>query len=252
MNISNKFNLKWGDFSENARSTLKEEQIIKDFTDITLVCEDGTQIEAHKLVLARGSTLFWKILRLKNGPSSIFYMKGIKGNQLDSVVSFLYNGEVEIEQDDLNDFLTMAEDFQLKGLIGLKESDFDKQTKVRPETYIDMKLSTKTKQPQNEMEIPAQIKSEPFIEDPVSLVNVERIKVAYLDKKASEMIDKSSTNWSCKICGKEAISQDAKSNLKRHTQVHMEGISYPCNLCGKKYRSKQKLRHHEVKFHSAL
>ena len=119
MNISNKFCFKWDDFTENMLSTLKEEKTLLDFTDVTLVCEDGTQIEAHKLILARGSTLLRNILRLKNGPSCIFYMRGIKGKQLEEVANFLYNGEVNIDEDDIDDFL-QAEELQLKGLVGLK------------------------------------------------------------------------------------------------------------------------------------
>ena len=45
-------NLKWRDFKENTTSafrTLREEQ---EFADVTLVCEDGQHVEAHKAILA--------------------------------------------------------------------------------------------------------------------------------------------------------------------------------------------------------
>ena len=45
-------------------------------------------------------------------------MRGIKGIQLASVVDFMYQGEVNIAQEDLDDFLTVADELQLKGLTG--------------------------------------------------------------------------------------------------------------------------------------
>ena len=37
------------DFEDNAFGELREG---KDFTDVTLACEDGQQVEAHKVILA--------------------------------------------------------------------------------------------------------------------------------------------------------------------------------------------------------
>ena len=251
MNNSDKFCFKWDDFSENMRLTLTEVRNRSDFTDVTLVCEDGTQIEAHKLVLAGGSNLFRNILRLKKGPSFILYMKGMKGNQLESVIHFLYNGEVDIDQDDLNDFLTNSEELQLKGLVGLQESEFGKETRIL-DNCVDKKINTKTKENKHEIKIPTITKSESYEEVSETTVNLKKIKVAGIediDIKAREMIDTTGKNWKCTICGKEAMSQDAKGQLKRHTQVHMEGISYPCNLCGREYKYKNKLKFHQIKIH---
>ena len=50
--------LKWKDFHENTKfglGSLKENQ---DFTDVTLVSEDGLQVEAHKVILAASSPFF--------------------------------------------------------------------------------------------------------------------------------------------------------------------------------------------------
>ena len=254
MNNSDKLCFKWDEFSENMRSTLKEERHISDLTDVTLVCEDETQIEAHKLILARGSTLFSNLLRLKKGPSCIFYMKGIKGKQLEAVVDFLYNGEVNIYEDDIDNFLTNAEEFQLKGLIGLKESEFGKQKTLR-ENDIKIKIPTKSQEHPNEINTSTIIKPEPFEDEPVLFAPVKQVKVAGIEdmnKHTNEMIDKTGIKWKCKVCGKEASGSG--SNLKRHTQIHMEGNlpTYLCNICGKEYRSKEKLRCHEFKLHSFI
>ena len=43
------------DFEDNAFGKLREG---KDFTDVTLACEDGQQVEAHKVVLTSSSPFF--------------------------------------------------------------------------------------------------------------------------------------------------------------------------------------------------
>ena len=44
--------LQWNDFQENITTAFGELKSDKDFTDVTLVSEDGQQIEAHKLALS--------------------------------------------------------------------------------------------------------------------------------------------------------------------------------------------------------
>ena len=60
--MSERLCLHWNHFQENLRrafGTLKEN---KDLTDVTLACEDGQQVEAHKVILAASSPFFQKLL----------------------------------------------------------------------------------------------------------------------------------------------------------------------------------------------
>ena len=50
--MSEKLCLKWNDFQENVNSAFGDLRGSGDFSDVTLACEDGQQIEAHKVVLA--------------------------------------------------------------------------------------------------------------------------------------------------------------------------------------------------------
>ena len=50
--MSEKLCLQWNDFKENAIGSLGSLKDDKDFLDVTLACEDGKQVEAHKLILA--------------------------------------------------------------------------------------------------------------------------------------------------------------------------------------------------------
>ena len=55
--------IKWKDFPENISSSLGSLRENQDFTDVTLACEDGLQVEAHKVILAASSPFFSDLLR---------------------------------------------------------------------------------------------------------------------------------------------------------------------------------------------
>ena len=263
MNITNKFCLKWDEFSENITSTLNNESELEDFTDITLVCEDGAQIEAHRLVLSGGSNFFSAMLRLKKGSSSIMYMRGLKSKDLTAIVDFLYHGEVNIDQDDLNEFLEIAEEFQLKGLVGAKENvgkqppmaDIQTMTKY-PDKIKPKKQQNITENHESYITNTSLIKPE-FDQNacvsvkPADLVNVNDTE--NWEQKMKDMLDTTGEHWKCTACGKEApATKDGRKNLKRHTQTHMEGLSYTCMLCGKGYRYKHTLKTHMDLSHNHL
>ena len=61
--MSEKLCLQWNDFKENVVNTFGSLKEDKDFTDVTLACEDGKQVEAHKVILAASSPFFQDILK---------------------------------------------------------------------------------------------------------------------------------------------------------------------------------------------
>ena len=52
MSASEKLRLQWNDFKDNVTSSFGDLREDKDLTDVTLACEDGKQVEAHKIILA--------------------------------------------------------------------------------------------------------------------------------------------------------------------------------------------------------
>ena len=100
--------LQWNDFKENVTTSLKELREDKDFTDVTLVCEDGKQVEAHKAILVASSPFFMDILKKNKHPHPLIYMRGLTSNILLSIIDFLYLGEANVLQDNLKSFLALA------------------------------------------------------------------------------------------------------------------------------------------------
>jgi len=112
---SEKFCLRWNDFESNISSAFKELRDDKDFFDVTLACEDE-QIQAHKVILSACSPFFRNILRRNTHQHPLLYLKGIKYSDIQSVLNFMYHGEVNVAQEELNSFLAVAEDLRVKGL----------------------------------------------------------------------------------------------------------------------------------------
>jgi len=115
MASSEKFCLKWNDFESNVSFAFRELRDDRDFFDVTLACEEE-QISAHKVILSACSPFFKNLLRKNPHQHPLLYLKGISFKEIQSVLNFMYHGEANIAQDDLNNFLAVAEDLKVKGL----------------------------------------------------------------------------------------------------------------------------------------
>ena len=108
--------LQWSDFRENVDSAFGRLRYDKVFADVILACEDGQQMDAHKVILAASSPIFEEILQKNKHPHPMIYMRGIQSKHFASILDFLYLGETKVFQVDLDSFLDIAEEIQLKGL----------------------------------------------------------------------------------------------------------------------------------------
>ena len=80
------------------------------FADFTFACEDGQQVEVHKVILAASSPFFRTLLGRNKHPHPMIYMRGVKSSNLLAILDFLYRGEANVSQDDLEPFLALAEE----------------------------------------------------------------------------------------------------------------------------------------------
>ena len=127
--MSEKLCLKWNDFQENkAFGSLREDH---EFADVTLACEDGQQVDAHKVILSATSPFFQNLLQLNKHAHPVIFMRKVSSENLVAVLDFLYFGEANLPEENLESFLTLAEELKLKGLSGQTldniADDLDKQ-----------------------------------------------------------------------------------------------------------------------------
>ena len=122
--MSEKLCLQWNDFKENINFAFGRLKDDKEFVDVTLACEDGQQVEAHKVVFIASSPFFLNILKRNKHTHPLIYMRDVKSENLTAMVDFFYHGEANVFQENLDSIL--AEELQLKGLRGTKQNKLAK------------------------------------------------------------------------------------------------------------------------------
>ena len=113
---SEKFCLKWNDFQLNASSTFYKLRKDKDFLDVTLVSEDGEHISAHKVVLSASSDFFRDTLKKADHTNPMIFLSGVHSKVLTAVLDYVYNGEVNLFQEEIDGFLESAQKLKIDGL----------------------------------------------------------------------------------------------------------------------------------------
>ena len=123
--MSEKFCLKWNEFDTNVSKSfglLRNEDYLH---DVTLVCDDNSQVSAHKLVLSACSEFFKSIFKNNKHPNPLICLEGISSQELQDILDFMYNGETNIFQEGLDTFLSIAQRFKIMGLLQNDESKYD-------------------------------------------------------------------------------------------------------------------------------
>ena len=132
MGLRHVFHLKQNNFETNIREVFRDLRGDDDFFDVTLACNDYGQIQAHKIMLSAFSPFFQAILKRNRHEHPLLFLKGVKHAQLMQVLDFVYCGEVEVAAEELNTFLAVAEDLNVKGL---SQKDVGSNTPNEIETF---------------------------------------------------------------------------------------------------------------------
>ena len=223
--MSEKFSLKWNDFQSvvsQSFSVLRQEA---DFYDVTLVSDDHTQISAHKLVLSASSDFFKSILKKNPHSHPLLYLSGVDSTSLGFVLDYIYQGEVQIYQNELDNFMEVAQKLKIEGLLSTEEPE----TKHDPH-FEDQKVESFPTGSTKKMEV---VKTNP-------VGTGHGGKVACLtdmdefDEKIQQLMEKRDGRYHCKACD---YSTPRISHMKEHVEKHIDGLSYPCQFCDKTFRS---------------
>ena len=260
--MSEKLCLQWNDFKGNAISSFESLREDRDFTDVTLACEDGKQVEAHKVILASSSPFFQNLLKMNKHPHPLIYMRGVKSDDLLAIVDFLYCGVAKVFQENLDSFLSIAEELQLKGLVGKVDGDEVTQiipVKTSPKTgnqiFKGENSSKSSGLFQNEINDKIPDNEHHEVGKTVALTSSFSDDVQELDEKCNSMMEKTFKRqangyplYRCGVCGKEGINTQMKNHIEAN---HLEGVSMPCNFCEKTFRSRNALAKHSHKYHKS-
>ena len=261
--------LQWNDFQHTLETYFRALRDDKEFTDVTLACKDGQQLKAHKVVLASSSPFFKGLLQGNKHPHPLIYMRGVKSDVLVAMMDFLYHGEANIYQENLNSFLVIAEELQLKGLHGngTDETPETNPSNNRPRNHDNQTTSIL---PKEKVNLPY-ANSPPFpnlrkpktefnlVKNPDTAIALdlnsdftdshelsEKVKSMMLFSENTAPGGKTGKARICTMCGKEGRCQATIDHIEAN---HITGIALPCNICGKVCPSRYSLRMHKIRMH---
>ena len=251
--MAEKLCLQWNNYKENIRTSLGSLREAPDFTDVTLACEDGKQIEAHKIILACLSPFFGELLRKNRSSHPLIYLRGFKSEDMTAIVDFLYRGEANVLQDNLDSFLAIAQELQLEGLTG-ESTNFDKiedKAERRPLETRKMGASPKEVSKQS---LPSAASTQRLHNGTVAKESHFSVDVSDIDDQSNSLMLKTSDRahgkavYECKVCEKREI----KGNLRKHIEAnHLEAVLVPCPKCEKIFRSKNSQAVHMSRHHKS-
>ena len=233
-NMPEKFFLKWNDFHSNVSKSFSLSRNEDYLHDVTLVSDDHHQMSAHKLVLSSSSEYFKNIFKnMKNSSQPVLCLQGTNSGDLSNILEYVYNGEVQIFQDKLDHFLSIAHSLKLNGLINAEgpkqqEAEFEMENSANEETSKN-------------------ILSQPLIKTVITsqernYLSINDGDIEEIDLKIKQCIENCPDGkFKCTVCGKIAAQ---KPNLKRHIEIHIEGLSIPCKNCHLSFRSRSSLYQH--------
>ena len=116
-------NIKWDDYQPTISNAFRIFRNDEYLHDVTLVSDDNQQFTAHELVLSASSEYFKNIFQQNSKHLHlVICVDGLSSHVLSKLLDFIYNGEVEILQANVEDFMDKAQRFKLNG-VSLDDSD---------------------------------------------------------------------------------------------------------------------------------
>ena len=180
----------------------------------------------------------------------VIYLKGIKYEEMKSIIDFIYLGETKVQQELFPSFMELAHELNIKGLaveeatIGECAQAYIDEDHEKESEFVDgtpeRVLKTENDDPDKEScdkEILEKEKCEELL--------TESANHGPKPKTVKEAI------YDCGICAKKFT---VANNLKRHMQAqqHYEGITYPCDRCDYKAMQPSHLKTHFTSKHSKV
>ena len=218
------FNFTWREFNENSCSTIRNLFEDKQFSDVTILSEDGEEMKLHRAILASSSAFFRNVLsRIKQNDPLIF-IKGIQIKELQAIVRFIYLGQTEVSHEDLKSFMDAAKCLQVSGLSDdLLPTLSATDPSEKPPAIKRVRFSLEKNQnivfdqtELNENDFVECAELEQQVENLVNQNGKTGLSSEEMQDCQKNIIDKGSIKYSCESCDQMYSRQD---NLQRHLKI---------------------------------
>ena len=243
--MSQKLCLQWNDFKENVNIAFGSLRDTKDFSDVTLACADGQQVEAHKVILAASSPFFQNLLKQIKHPHPVIFLRGFQSHDLVAVVDFLYLGEANVFQENLNSFLAIAEELKLKGLtdqdpediLSTQDNKSALENKEKANHPLPVPMTTTCEEPSRKG---LMFKSQVNAVRTAAVPSQFPIGLLTHGEKMKSMIMKSPN----------MIQLKGKSRTRK--SYDLQNVPIPCNFCDNVFDTRTDLAQHKLRNHNNL
>ena len=159
-------------------------------------------------------------------------LSGVSSDDLENVLNYVYNGEVQIYQDDLDRFLEVAQRLKLDGLLATEENQ-DQDLEDRKNVIVEDHNKLNEPESPRVLDI-IKAKPEKITTSIERMVSISSADMNDINKEINEHIIKDGDKiFRCSLCGKTAKQ---KIHIQHHVETHMDGLEFPCQLCDKTFR----------------
>ena len=233
-------------------------------SDVTFVCDDEEQVQAHKVVLLSVSPLLKDLFLDTPGFDSQIILSGFKQQVLQTVLEFIYFGQTSVGQDDLRDFLDLTKCFLIYDAIepfitqninnDLTQSDSDKNDLITLETMeniLEEDNSNRVINESNAIDI-----CEEMVESVGNQILDERMQnqkdfdgKTHGVSEVSEGEGEGSENEKCDQCEYES---KFPSNLNRHIKSEHDKFIFSCSYCSYQAKRQDTLKNHQRNKHEGV
>ena len=255
--FSEKFSLKWKDYQSNWCQSLSRLRNDTDMSDVTLITDDMVKISAHKILLSSCSNVFNYILKDHNQSNLLLYLSGISSVSLGFILDYIYHGEVNLYQEQLDGFLDSAQKLEISGLLSESQGNEDEPESVFDDIkdtndifeYEDQKNRQENHWVGINDESPArprsQVQHTRNIPNNVPNCDVTGMSSEEIGDKIKTMYQKINGVWTCNVCGR--TSYNKSTDMRLHVETHLDGLCYTCTQCNQDFRLKSLLKKHKQK-----
>ena len=197
------------------------------------------------------SEYFKNIFQQTKQSQPLLCLEGVNAAGLQNVLDYVYDGEVKILQEDLDGFLFIANRLKLNGLISEKTDDLINEETIKQDYTEDHFIANEgTHNQAKEMQSESSTKQmlKPFKENSKDDSQV-RIQIDQIYEENVEA--QTDGSLLCKMCGKvvNKANRNKVHNMKIHLQVHLNGLTYDCQVCNKEFKSQNSLNFHRYSKH---
>jgi len=228
-----------------------------------LVCDDLVNISSHRAILSSYSKMFRDIFDFDNIDSNVvLFLHGVQSDMLKSIMQYIYVGEIQLKNDNVDEFLKVAEYLQIDEVIlesirtrnksgyqkpivpikKLEESNDDfGNTNIFPISNLEIDLQIKKTEDYQECS-----ECDEILENSTEYKN--HLKTVHEDPtmKFKKKSFKGERTFMCDKCER---SFTTKHSLKTHDKIMHQKITYSCDQCSFIAKAKSQLRGHIKAIH---